>query len=365
VHLLTGATGFIGAALALELLRTTDVELVALVRPHASLDATTRLRAALAHAAQLYGAEQLLGQLGRCRGIDGDLLEPRCGIASTLDVDVTQVWHGAASLQFEDRHRSTILATNVEGTRHVLELAELVGADVINYVSTAYVAGRASGLIRESLVTTVESNNHYERSKLQAEQLVAASPLRSRILRPSIVVGHSRTHGATNFSGFYGFLRQLVQFRGMMERAQRGLLERTPLRMRIDADAPINTICVDVVAREAVAIALREHSEGVYHVTNPDPPSVGAAVRTSFEIAGLCAPIFVDRHDELTWLDEQFDRRLDFYGSYLVGHKEFERVRSDAALGVPARHPELSLATLGRWYLDTLERTRTQLPVAR
>jgi nucleoside-diphosphate-sugar epimerase len=371
VHLITGATGFVGAALCLELLRSSDAELVAVVRAQPSLDPTTRLRRELAAAARLYGAEPLLGQLERCHAIAGDVLEPGCGITTTLDFDVAQVWHGAASLQFEDRHHENIHATNVEGTRRVLALAEIVGAGTFNYVSTAYVAGRSTGLIGETLAHA-EPNNHYERSKLAAEQLVAASPLRTRILRPSIVVGHSRTRAATNFSGFYGFLRQLVQFRGMMERTQRGLLERTPIRMRVDADVPLDLVCVDVVAREAVAIALRDASEGVYHLTNPGSPTVGETVRTCFALAGLREPIFVEDRNELTWLDERFDRRLDFYGSYLVGHKRFDRTRAAAALRDATEldhptldHPALDLAALGRWYLDELGRTRAQLPVAR
>lgn len=369
VHVLTGATGFLGAALSLELLRSTSAELVALVRARPPLDATTRFRAALADAARLYGAEDLLGQLERCHGVEADLLAPHCGISSTLEADVAQVWHCAASLQYEDRHRDQIRATNVEGTRRVLELAEQLRADAFNYVSTAYVAGRASGVIREAIASTAEPNNHYERSKYDAELLVAASPLRARILRPSVVVGHSLTLGATNFSGYYGFLRQLVQFRGMMDRMQRGLLERTPIRLRIDPDAHINLVGVDVVAREAVAIATRETSEGVFHLTHPEPVEVATAVRTAFELVGLREPIFVDRHDELTWLDERLDRRIDFYRSYLVGDKQFERVRTHAALQDhprrPAPHGEVRLAALGRWYLDTFERSRDQLPVAR
>jgi thioester reductase-like protein len=368
VHLITGATGFVGAALCLELLRSSDVELLALVRPQPDLDPTTRLRRELANAARLYGAEHLLGQLERCHAIGGDVLAPGCGITTTLDFEIAQVWHGAASLQFEDRHHENIHATNVEGTRRVLALAEMLGARRFNYVSTAYVAGRSTGVIHEATAHT-ELNNHYERSKLAAEQLVAASPLHTRILRPSIVVGHSRTHAATNFSGFYGFLRQLVQFRGMMERAQRGLLERTPIRMRVDADIALDMVCVDVVAREAVAIGMRDASEGVYHLTNPRSPTAGETVRTCFALAGVREPIFVETRDELTWLDERFDRRLDFYGSYLVGHKQFERVRTDAVLASTAQPqldvPALDLVALGRWYLDELARTRTQLPVAR
>lgn len=364
-HLITGATGFVGGALVLELLRRTPHDVVVLVRPTPSRAAPARFHDSIAQAARLYGDEHLLAELHRCRVVVGDVTAPGCGLVDALDGSVTQVWHAAASLQFEDRHRESIRATNVDGTRHAVELAERLGASTFNYVSTAYVAGRATGVIRERREPEADTNNHYERSKIDAEALVAATPLRVRVLRPSIVVGHSRTLAATSFSGFYGFVRQLVQFRGVLERTQRGLLERTPLRLRVDAAALLDMVPVDVVVREAVAICTRHDSEGVFHLTNPAAGTAGDSIRTVFELLNLHEPIFVSTRDELSWLDEQLDKRLEFYGSYIVGHKEFERFRTDAALPEPTVHAPVSVGALGRWYLDVLDEARSNLPVAR
>lgn len=348
----------------LELLRQSSHDIIALVRPDAQLDAESRLRRALVRAAELYDATDVLDQLPRCRVVAASLTEPDGEIASSLNTPVSEVWHAAASLQFEDRHREQIRATNVEGTRRMVELAQRLGSTSFNYISTAYVAGRANGLIHELDCSEAETNNHYERSKIDAEQIVAASPLRARILRPSIVVGHSRTLAATSFSGYYGFMRQVAQFRGLLERTQRGLLARSPVRLRIDADAEANLIPVDCVAREAVAIGARASSEGIYHLTHSAAPTVGDSVRTIFELLELPEPIFTQTRDDFSWLDQQFDKRMGFYGSYITGSKRFDRTRADAALGAHMTHPPILLAPLGAWYLQVFQSSRN-LPAAR
>jgi nucleoside-diphosphate-sugar epimerase len=371
VHLVTGATGFVGGALVLELLERTDDEVVCVVRPGRG-DVRARLLDGLVHAARAYGSPLELTEIAeRCRAIEGDVRSDGCGIDATRVGAVDQIWHSAASLRYENRYRDEIEATNVGGTRNVLSAADRLGAAVFNYVSTAYVSGRREGWIAESPAHHGDSHNHYERSKVEAEHLVsAARGMTIRILRPSVVVGHSRTLAATAFSGFYGFVRQLVQFRGMVDRTQKGLLVKEPMRVRLDTDATIDLVPVDAVAREAVAIGLSDGSAGVYHLTHRDPPTLGLVVRTLFAMCGLHEPHFVSSADDLSWLDKQFDQRLDFYGAYMRGDRRFERRRTEAALphAAAGRHVLYDAAQidrLARWYLERLEQERSRLPAAR
>jgi thioester reductase-like protein len=367
-HLVTGATGFVGAAIVLELLEQTSDRVIVLVRPGAT-SPQSRFAEALTRAAEAYASTiDIKAALARCRVVAGDVAAEGCGVAESLG-PVSQVWHSAASLRYEDRYADEIRATNVDGTRNVLALATELGARYFNHVSTAYVSGRRTGIIRERPMDDGEVNNHYERSKVDAEAIArSAFGPRVRIFRPSIVVGHSRTLEATTFTGFYGFVRQLVQFRGMVNRMQAGMLERQRLRLRIDPEARINLVPIDAVVREAVTIARSEASEGVYHLTNPAPPEIGMAMNAVFDMLELPRPLFVRDRAELEWLDARFDDRLDFYRSYITADRRFDRSRTDAALGSERREDTVydaeGIQALGRWYLARLERERRNLPVA-
>jgi nucleoside-diphosphate-sugar epimerase len=368
MHVVTGGTGFVGAALVLELLRETSCEIGVIVRPGKDGSPKERFRSALAAAVAAYEEDPrlLAAAEARCRVVGGDVTRPLCDVAE-LDLPIDQFWHCAASLNYENRHREEIERTNIVGTQNALALAERLGTTTFNYVSTAYVAGKRGGLIREEVSSEVATNNIYERSKIAAEELVAATTtMRTRILRPSIVIGHSRTRAATAFTGFYGFLRGVVQFKGMVARAHAGLLEKTPLRLRMDADLGINLIPIDRVVREAVRIACSD-AYGVFHLTHPTPPRTGDLIGTVFREIGLPEPVLVGNSESMGWLDEQLNRRLDFYNSYVVGTKHFDRARCDAVVGSGDTEvmDDSAIATYARWYLEKIVRQRAALPVAR
>ena len=213
VHLVTGATGFVGGALTLELLDRTDDRVVGLVRARCDDQAQARLQASLSAAARAYGREDLLGEVARrCRATLGDILRPCCG--ADLREPVAEVWHCAASLKYEDDQAEEIFQHNVEGIRNMLDLARARRAAVFNHVSTAYVAGNRTGRILEELPHSEGvSNNRYEQSKIRAEWLVAAAEgVHVRILRPSIVIGHSRTYEAMSGTGMYAFISKTCRF---------------------------------------------------------------------------------------------------------------------------------------------------------
>jgi nucleoside-diphosphate-sugar epimerase len=363
-HVVTGGTGFVGAALVFELLDKTTSDIAVIVRPNSSRSPRERFREALVHALDAYAYDRrLLEQAdARCEILTGDVTKPECAVAA-LDFEIDQFFHCAASLNYENRHRAEIEGTNVEGTRNALALAERLHTRTFNYVSTAYVAGKNVGLIREELHAEVNTNNIYEQSKREAENLVArTTSMNTRILRPSIVIGHSRTRAATAFSGFYGFVRGLIQFKGIVGRAQSGLLDRTRLRMRVDPDLGINLIPIDSVVRQAVCIALSDAQSGIFHLTHSSPPKVGDVIRTIFREVGLNEPEYVADREGMTWLDEQLNRRLDFYGSYIVGDKHFDRTRSDRVIGNGPGELACDDATISsycRWYLEQLRAARS------
>lgn len=369
VHLVTGGTGFIGSAIILELLRTTDARIVAVVRPGAG-DPGARLRETLHQVARLHGLGSKLDRAidSRCRALAGDVHLPNCGVEPQPDWDTVELWHCAASLQFLDRFEAEIFKTNVGGLRHVLALAEAAGVETLNVVSTAYVAGTRSGEIAEAPVEDMVggTNNHYERSKIEAElELAHAAIPCIRVLRPSIVIGHSQTLAALNFNGMYGFLRSIYKFRRLLERTQRQLGDTMTLRMIVDEAATSNLIPVDLVAHDAVALSRCGAEPGYYHLTAGRPLATVTVVETLFATVGMRSPIFVRDRSDFTSLDTRFNQRTDFYNAYLIGPKQFLRTHTDRyVVRSPSASFELDprrLTEFSRWYVDgVLEQRRPQ-----
>jgi thioester reductase-like protein len=371
VHLVTGGTGVVGAALILELLTQTDAQIYCLVRP-GTTHVEERLQTALAHAVGLYGyAPTLVHEVHkRCHAIAGDVTLDNCGVYQKIEGKIAHFWHSAASLRFLDRFAAEIFATNTQGTRHAVDLAQRLDVGCFNYMSTAYVVGKQAGRILEQPVTAVDTNNVYEQSKITAEKVMyGLATMHTRIFRPSIVIGHSTTHGILNCSGLYGFMRKLLQFKGMMERLQPGLLAREGIRMRVDPEIPLNFIPLDIVAQQAVCISQTASPAPIFHLTNSQAPTAGEFLASLFAAIELDPPIFVETTDSFTWADAKLYEQMEFYNSYLIGNKLFDRSHSDAALGNPTPYgfplPAATLRAFYQWYLEELMATRKDLPVSR
>ncbi|MFZ0393861.1 MAG: SDR family oxidoreductase [Terracidiphilus sp.] len=117
-----------------------------------------------------------------------------------------RIIHCAAAVRF-DHSLDEARDVNVEGTRRILDFA--AGARQLRslaYVGTAYVAGERSDLVHENeLAAGQRYRNSYERTKAEAEALVRSrlSTLPIVILRPSIIVGDSRTGVTSSFKMMY------------------------------------------------------------------------------------------------------------------------------------------------------------------
>src|SRR5439155_22087486 len=171
----TGASGFIGANLVHELAGRGH-RVKALVRPGSDLRG-------------LQGAEveRVNGDIG-----DGTLLKEAMAGCNWC-------FHVAASYHLWLRDYSPMYATNVEGTRTVIEAAASAGCWRIVYTSTVGciglprdVNGRLTATDEESPVSEAQMSNHYKRSKWQAEQVareLAAKGAPVVIVNPSAPIG--------------------------------------------------------------------------------------------------------------------------------------------------------------------------------
>jgi thioester reductase-like protein len=151
-----------------------------------------------------------LTERSRVQVFSGDVSQPNCGLDPVaygrLLAETTRVIHSAATVRF-DHSLDEARRINVEGTRHILDFAGGVRAlRSFAYVGTAYVAGERSGLVRENELAMGQSyRNTYEQTKAEAEALVQSrlGSLPGVVLRPSIIVGDSRTGVTSSFKMMY------------------------------------------------------------------------------------------------------------------------------------------------------------------
>ncbi|MGH2780941.1 MAG: SDR family oxidoreductase [Thermoleophilaceae bacterium] len=238
--LLTGATGFVGKEILDRLLQRGH-------RVHA-----------LVRAESDDAAAERLPRHARLEAVAGDIERPRLGLApdaaARLAEQVTTVLHCAASVSF-DLSLEESRRVNVDGTRHVVELAERCRRlERLSYISTAYVAGEPRRLFRENQLDVGQRfRNPYERSKFEAERMVRerAARLPLQILRPSIVVGDSRTGRTSSFNVLYGPLKAFA----------RGRIPAIPARR----SAPVDIVPIDYVADRAVELT-DGGPDGTFHL---------------------------------------------------------------------------------------------------
>lgn len=107
---------------------------------------------------------------------------------------------------------------NVDGTHNMLELCKSLRSNpIFIYFSTCYVSGRRKGVILEDELThSAGFKNYYEETKYEAEVVVRNymnDGLKAIIIRPSIVVGDSKTGETPKFDGVYFVFIALNKFK--------------------------------------------------------------------------------------------------------------------------------------------------------
>jgi thioester reductase-like protein len=212
---LTGATGYIGAHVAANLLQDHDASLNVLVRARDVHEAEVRLWRALQLHTDFPRFYEFLQT--RVRIFRGDLTSPQFGLTrddyDRLIHTTDSVIHCAASLN--RKSEKSCLNVNLRGTLEVLQLAMRVhhyhGLRRFSHVSTVAVAG-----MRQNEVVTEDNSidwnrsdyDPYARTKKFCEhmirQLLPEAPI--TIFRPSIVLGDSRRAETTQFDMVKSFV---------------------------------------------------------------------------------------------------------------------------------------------------------------
>jgi amino acid adenylation domain-containing protein/thioester reductase-like protein len=215
-YFLTGATGFLGAFLLAEILRSDPAaEVRCLVRGDDRHHAMLRIEGAMRR--YRIWDERLRP---RITAIPGDLERPLLGQSpeafATLAAGIDVIVHNGASVHLAHPY-SFLRAANVHGTQEILRLAAMgrSGATPVHYVSTASVLAGADGSLphvdedrRPAPETLVD--NGYVHSKWVAEGLVAEARrrgLRTAVYRPSRICGHSITGALGDTDAFWTIVK--------------------------------------------------------------------------------------------------------------------------------------------------------------
>ena len=230
--LITGVPGFIGKRLVRKLLPSGR-------RMYLLCEKRFQL-ATEAFVKEVGGEDQLVP-------VPGDITVDDLALGERLEEvkrEVSEVWHLAAVYDLAVPEE-VARRVNVVGTGKLLKLLRSMPEGQVrhNYVSTCYVAGTREGMVFEDeLDRGQEFKNHYESTKYAAEVLVERSKreLETRIFRPAIVIGDSRTGETQKFDGPYPtFGAVIMGWMVALPGPGRGRPNLVPVDFLVDAMATI------------------------------------------------------------------------------------------------------------------------------
>ncbi|CAG1009439.1 Fatty acyl-CoA reductase [Burkholderiales bacterium] len=257
-YFVTGATGFIGRHLVLNLLKR-GKPVYALVRKGSQK--------------KLDALRESLGATDKTLiAVAGDLSQKNLGVSDAdlrrLKGKIDHVFHLAAIYDLNASAEDQKVA-NVDGTRNAVRFAGAVGAGCFHHVSSIAAAGLYEGVFREDMFEEAEELDHpYFGTKHESEGIVRKECKRPfRIYRPGFVVGHSKTGEIDKIDGPYYFFKTIQKMRQLLP----------PWMPTIGIEGGrINIVPVDFVANALDHLAHKKGLDGkCFHLTDPHPHRIG------------------------------------------------------------------------------------------
>ncbi|MFK7977318.1 MAG: SDR family oxidoreductase [Halioglobus sp.] len=277
-YFITGGTGFLGRNF-IDMIKRRDGDIYVLIRAEST------------H--KLDELKQRLGDEGRrLIAVEGDLLKPKLGVSddtiAKLKGKVKYFCHFAAIYDISASAEAQS-ATNLEGTRNAVQLAEAIEAESFEHVSSIAAGGLYHGTFREDMFEEAENLAHpYFSTKHDSEGIVRKEcSIPWRVYRPAMVVGHSETGEIDKIDGAYYFFKTLQKIRNVLP----------PWFPLVGIEGgKFNIVPVDYVVQAMDHIVHQTDLEHrCFHLTDPEHYSMGE-VMNIFADAGH-APRFNMRLD--------------------------------------------------------------------
>jgi len=268
---LTGATGFVGAFLLRELMRSTNAKIHCLVRAENDVAAFERLRTSLSW-------YRLWDEIDteRLVVVVGDLARPRLGLSpeefDRLARTIDAIYHAGANVNWIQSYPA-LKAANVTGTEEVLRLAALHRTVPVHHISSTGVFSSTEGFARQAghgadllpedpAGPGAELLTGYAQSKYVAERIIDIARSRGlpvTVYRADVVCGDQRNGACQTHDLIWLSLKGAIQAKGV--------------------PAEINTLAgmvpVDYVAAAVVTISRTGSATGrTFHLQNRKPSSL-------------------------------------------------------------------------------------------
>lgn len=335
---LTGGTGFLGSHFIRNYLSTWEYDVRCFVRGSGDGACTQRLKHTVLAVNASYPGKTALN-LDGLTAIPSDITLPHLGLSDEwLDKARrgpagSTFFHFASSLNFEEKNKDAIYDHNINGLRHAVDVASVLRCDAFFYISTAYTVGIHEGHVAERLHRPAAFNNYYEETKCAAEHLItelcAARGLRLVIVRPSVVIGPSKsckTGGSK--TGLYGLIREMHRLKPHLKRVH------VPITAYGNPDAGVNLIPVDYVCHDIFRLfddpGVRN---GLHHATADNNVNIAALVELIKLHLGL-PNVTVERSERFDSerapaIERLLARTTAFYDSITRATKHFEKSAGD------------------------------------
>ena len=356
---LTGANGFLGTVLLRDLLIKGHT-VTALVRAKYGANAHDRLRESLLDYDPSFPYDQ-----ARERTLfiaEGSATQSNFGLdeksyflyARHSDI----ILHNVACTTLETDW-NIYEEVNIGSTRKAIEFALHTRRKALAYVSSAYVAGARTGLVGENELDVKGSfRNSYEKSKAMAENEVriAASlgRIRTMILRPSIIIGDSRSGWMCEEHHFFDFIRRLSWILRLIRKRTDSAGPTADYRFRIPGDPQTtkNFIPVDHVAKLISMLVDTNAAWGrSFHLTHPEPISLKILEKYVQESLSWPELTWCPKEEigELSSLERRFFRSIQIYERYFWQEPSFAQNQLKLVLGASLPKPNtLSQGLVGR-----------------